>query len=315
VRKAAFDLHGRPGSGNPGGMFTTTKFAKGAAASGLALLTLATPAVAKNIVLGDGANTVNGTPKADLIVGNGGNDTINARGGDDRVTGGTDDDRINGWRGNDVLFGNSGNDWIHGWAGNDLIRGNVGDDTLIGDANRAGDRFSKDTIYGAFGNDTIRGGDAFDQLYGGAGTDTIHGEAGADLLAGGAQDDVLKGNANDDRIFANQGNDKVYGGSGDDEVSVLTQRDNGGDGGTDYVDAGPGRDVIRSRDLEADTIKCGPGKDVVYADVQDVFAGASEQRPTGSCEQVVLGDPTPGEALQEDQTEAPAEEDVQAPAL
>jgi serralysin len=285
----------------------TSKITKGALASGLAVLTLATPAFAKDIIGNDGSNKINGTPKADLIIGNGGDDVINARRGDDRVFGGVGNDRINGFLGNDRLFGNSGDDYIHGWAGDDVLRGNLGNDTLIGDTAHAGDRHSKDVLYGGGGDDKAYGGDAADSVFGGQGNDLVHGQGGNDLVSGGPGDDVVRGGNGNDRLFGNQGNDKVYGGLGHDEISVLTLRDTPDAEVNDYVDAGPGNDVIRSADGEPDTIKCGPGKDTVFGDATDVFVGASDKRPLGTCEKLVITQPSQTLAAPEDAVEDPAE--------
>lgn len=66
--------------------------------------------------------------------------------GDDRIRGGAGDDSANGERGADRLAGGPGNDTLLGWAGNDRLWGGTGDDALTGDANSAGDRFSRDRL-------------------------------------------------------------------------------------------------------------------------------------------------------------------------
>jgi Ca2+-binding RTX toxin-like protein len=283
---------------------------KGAFVTGLASLTLASPALAAKIVGDPGNNRLTGTNTHDLIAGRAGNDVIDALRGNDRVVGGQGDDSINGREGNDRLFGNLGNDSINGWAGNDRIRGNEGDDSLRGDVNRAGDRSSKDHIWGGPGADSIFGGDARDFLFGGADNDTINGEAGPDLQSGGAGDDTQRGGAGNDVIFANVGNDRTYGGSGNDQLWALTQKDTGADGG-DYVSGEQGRDVIRTRDLEADTVNCGPGRDTAILDQLDVIEDATPGNPNGSCENVVRAVPNPADAGQEDATQDPATQNQQ----
>jgi Ca2+-binding RTX toxin-like protein len=291
-------------------MTNTRSITKGLLVTGLASLSLASPALAAKIVGDNGDNRLTGTNRHDLIVGRQGNDTLDGLRGNDRIVGGQGNDSINGRQGQDKLFGNAGNDNINGWSGNDRIRGNEGDDTLRGDVNQAGDRQSRDWIWGGPGADTIFGGDARDHLFGGADNDTINGEAGNDLMSGGAGDDVQRGNGGNDRIFANVGNDRTYGGQGNDELWAMTQKDTGADGG-DYVSGEEGRDVIRTRDLEADTVNCGPGRDTAILDNLDVIEDATPGNPNGSCENVVRANPVPGEASSEDATEAPATENQQ----
>jgi len=84
-----------------------------------------------------GADTINGTKKADVIV---------------ALTG---DDAIFGLGGNDVICAFGGDDFIKGRAGNDLIRAGGGDDSLGGGP----------------GDDTLRGGGGHDSCRGGPGKD------------------------------------------------------------------------------------------------------------------------------------------------
>lgn len=107
------------------------------------------------------AETLNGTPGNDLIMGLEGADRINGRGGNDCILGGTGADTINGDGGGDVLFGE---------AHADSLNGGDGDDLLIG----AG---GADTMKGGSGNDTLRGGQAWDTAQGGAGTDSCEAES------------------------------------------------------------------------------------------------------------------------------------------
>lgn len=80
---------------------------------------------------------VNGTGRADTLVGDvranvlrglGGPDTITGRAGDDFLDGG---DRLDGGPGDDVLIGGPGRDRLEGGQGRDILIGN-GDDVLIG---------------------------------------------------------------------------------------------------------------------------------------------------------------------------------------
>lgn len=94
---------------------------------------------------------IEGTPLADVILGEGGNDKINGMGGKDRICGGTGSDRITGGTGDDKLAGESGNDRLFGKSGKDRLYGGGGRDTLNGGAGR-------DVLNGAGRKDKCVGG-------------------------------------------------------------------------------------------------------------------------------------------------------------
>jgi Ca2+-binding RTX toxin-like protein len=125
----------------------------------------------------------------------------------------------------DWFSGSEGNNTFYGWGGDDVMFGNGGDDLLVGqlgnDALYAG--AGNDTCIGSEGNDTIYCGDGNDYAYGNAGSDDIHGEAGNDCLYGQEDGDWVYGDAGDDLIVGGAGadyldshdgvfgNDTVYG--------------------------------------------------------------------------------------------------------
>jgi polysaccharidase protein len=128
-----------------------------------------TTAAAAAAVVGDGAESLLGTPDDDGLRGRDGNDTLNGGDGADQLVGGADNDLINGSVGNDQAFGDDGNDVMRGEAGNDILRGGVGSDSLDG----------------GIGSDTLDGGSAFDLLFGGDGADMFYfarPSDGADLV-------------------------------------------------------------------------------------------------------------------------------------
>jgi Ca2+-binding RTX toxin-like protein len=117
------------------------------------------------IDVGDGDDTVTGSPKNDGIHGKAGNDTLSGAGGNDAIFGWTGNDTLRGDAGTDWLYGDSGNDTLDGGADNDTLWGLAGDDTLLGGAGR-------DALNGGDGNDTLRGNANADILDGGDGFDT-----------------------------------------------------------------------------------------------------------------------------------------------
>jgi len=111
----------------------------------------------------DGADTLTGDDKGDIILAQGGTTWWWARGattpstagwagqltpwtdaggvrsggwagkGDDVLHGGDGDDDMNGNIGADTVSGDAGNDQLHGGQGDDVLLGGVGDDWLSGD--------------------------------------------------------------------------------------------------------------------------------------------------------------------------------------
>ena len=107
------------------------------------------------------AETLNGTPGNDLIMGLEGADKINGKGGNDCIIGGSGADTLNGEGGTDVIFGEEGADTINGGGGNDIVVGAGGADTMKGEG----------------GDDILRGGAASDSAQGGAGNDSCQAES------------------------------------------------------------------------------------------------------------------------------------------
>jgi cysteinyl-tRNA synthetase len=112
------------------------------------------------------ANTIEGTPWRDLMLG---------RGGDDRLSGGAARDRLDGGDGADRLHGGGANDRLIGGAGADRLHGGAGDDRLTGGT----------------GDDRMHGGAGADMLDPGAGSDLAWGGGGADRFVFAPGDDRL----------------------------------------------------------------------------------------------------------------------------
>ena len=89
------------------------------------------------------------------------------------------------------------------------------------------------TAAGGSGNDTLSGGDGVEHFDGGPGNDKLSTAGGDDTLLGGDGNDVLEGKA---------GRDHLEGGAGDDTLRPDGYEDASGD----FVDGGPGTDLIDS---------------------------------------------------------------------
>ena len=144
------------------------------------------------IVPKPGGKTINGTSRADTLRGTPFADVINCGAGNDRVRGGG---------GNDVINCGGGRDRVDGGAGNDRIGGGAGNDRLSGGS----------------GNDRVSGGGGKDKLFGGSGSDRLLGGPGNDVLKGNADKDRLFGNGGADILFRG-GGDRLFGGSGKNRV-------------------------------------------------------------------------------------------------
>jgi Ca2+-binding RTX toxin-like protein len=94
---------------------------------------------------------------------------------------------------------------------------------------------------------------------------TVVGTNHHDHLDGRSTNDVLRGMAGDDLIHAMPGNDKVYGGPGKDAIYGGPGRDEmwgGDDGRPDHISANQGNDIIHARG--SDYVDAGHGRDHVY---------------------------------------------------
>ena len=212
------------------------------------------------------ANTRNGGPQADTLVGTSGGDVMAAGGGNDNVQGVAGDDCIVGDVGVDTLAGGDGADELRGGTEHDVMDGGSGDDQIFGDA-------GQDTITGADGSDSLSGGTGFDDLDGGAGDDRLLGQADSDALNGGDGNDRIEGGDSADRIAGGRGNDVLIAGAANDIVTDS--------GGSNRVDAGAGADVISVRNGRRDVVSCGAGKDRISADRGDKLKGCEKVRRSG----------------------------------
>jgi hypothetical protein len=106
---------------------------------------------------------------------------IRALQGADSIVGSDRPDLVYGNDGADSIFGGIGNDSLQGGRGADLLLGNVGDDYLLGER-------GNDVLYGGQDNDTLIGLEGDDFLAGGAGVDILIGSDGSDAFVLDAAD-------------------------------------------------------------------------------------------------------------------------------
>ncbi|MBA3449483.1 MAG: hypothetical protein H0T56_18125 [Pseudaminobacter sp.] len=154
-----------------------------------------------------GADTLTGTPLADVLYGFGGNDT---------------------------LIGNAGNDTLNGGSGNDTLRGGLGADTLDGGVGLDTADYSDWTgavavtlngatnatvTVGGIAEDTIRN---IENVTGGRGADTLTGDGLANILIGNAGNDTLNGGSGNDTLKGGLGADTLSGGVGNDTFQFNT---------------------------------------------------------------------------------------------
>ena len=110
-----------------------------------------------NVEVGtNGASSMSGTQRTDMLFGLGGADVLGGAGAADLLCSGDGVDVVEGQGGDDALFGG---------ADRDVLRGGKGDDRLSGGG-------GEDELYGEEGADRMSGGSGADRFSGGPGTDT-----------------------------------------------------------------------------------------------------------------------------------------------
>lgn len=212
-----------------------------------------------------GADTLTGTPLADVLRGYGGNDILKGAGGKDVLDGGTGVDTalyndkagavvvtLNGAINATVTVAGIAEDTIRNIEN---VTGGSGADTLTGDglANALSGGGGNDILRGAAGNDVLIGGSGKDVLDGGTGLDTavysdktgavvvtLVGANNATVAVAGVAEDTIRNVEN------------ITGGSGADTLT--------GDGLANVLNGGAGNDTIRGGG-GADTLIGGRGND------------------------------------------------------
>lgn len=153
-------------------------------------------------------NTLFGSARGDVMVGQGLDDVLRGGSGADRLYGdlllqkALPGQTYRVVAGDDRLFGQSGDDFADGGGGNDRIHGGGGDDLLLGGT-------GADIIRGGIGNDILHA--FWDRTHASLSACTARDDGARSLLSGGAGDDVLIGG---------RGPDTMRGGTGDDVYRV-----------------------------------------------------------------------------------------------
>ncbi len=233
----------------------------------------------ENIVTGDElANTITGTPGADLMYGLGGDDTYIVNNAGDLVYENNDEGKdtvkasiswVLGVNLENLVLTGSGNTNAAGNELDNTITGNSGNNTLTGDAgnDRLDGGAGINQLYGGTGNDTYVVATSHDHVFesAGQGTDTVESAITyglADALenltltgagningTGTATNNVLLGNAGKNTLNGLGGNDwldgaaginQLYGGDGDDTYVVASTHDHV------YENASEGTDTVMS---------------------------------------------------------------------
>jgi Ca2+-binding RTX toxin-like protein len=232
------------------------------------------------------ADTLIGTDHGEALFGDGGDDQINGLGGNDALLGGDGNDtivggegidRINGGKGNNRLEGQGGDDTFDTFEGSDSVFGGDGLDTIsyelrtanltialdgVAHSGAAGenDLLAPDIehLIGGKGSDVIDGSDVNNQIEGRGGHDVINGRGGNDSMFSGAESCTLIGGDGKDTLSSGSGDDSLDGGGGDDALF--------GSSGNDTLSAGDGNDTVIPG-LGDDVVRGGAGLDQIdYTD-------------------------------------------------
>jgi Ca2+-binding RTX toxin-like protein len=203
-----------------------------------------------------------------------------------------------GTNGPDTLTGTAGDDLICGLDGDDRIDGGAGVDRVFGDGQRSGlNSCNVGSVKNAVGvgNDTLYSGPgsptAPSRLFGGAGNDVLVGGPDFDLLSGGQDDDEIRdssgsngsvrdyltGNGGDDELVGSPDGDVLSGGDGRNVLKGRAGNDDLFATGKTTYDAGPGDDLVVSRNGRRDRVNCGPGRDKVNADKADLLRNCEKR--------------------------------------
>jgi Ca2+-binding RTX toxin-like protein len=220
---------------------------------------------------------LDGSQKADTLIGNAGTNTLKGGDGDDVLRGGAGADRLDGGAGIDTVSYSTGNVGVMV----DLAAGSGSGGDAQGDI-----LISIENLDGSQGNDQLTGNADANILQGRGGADVLRGGAGADLLDGGAGIDTASyyyaasgvsvdlgthaGNGGEAQGDVLTGIENLTGGQGSD---VL-----GGDAGANILQGWAGDDVLRGG-AGADRLDGGAGSDT--ASYYNSWAGVSVNLSNG----------------------------------
>jgi Ca2+-binding RTX toxin-like protein len=227
---------------------------------------------------------VNGTNRADVILGSEAANTLLGNGGADIIHGGDGGDNEQGGAGNDTLgsmflnlgliagyVDDTGNNRLFGGDGDDMLVGSSGADRMDGgddidtvDYAGSPEAVTVNLLAGTGGGSATSwsNGDTFfsiQKVIGSYYNDTLVGSTGDETIDGGGLDDYIYGLSGNDVLFGGTGWDTIHGGDDDDKMT-------GGEGNDTFVfvtqpnpffpvsEPGEGHDVIHDFELLSDRI-------------------------------------------------------------
>ena len=182
----------------------------------------------------EGVEQLEGSPQADVLVGDGRRNRLSGLGGDDELWGRGRGDTLDGGDGDDLLIGGTGNDRLIGGEGSDTVgladaKGPVRVDLRSGTAEGRGDDLleSVENVIGSRFDDRLFGDRNENRLVGLGGDDLLKGRGGADILVGQEGNDILRGGGAGDYLKPGEGNDRIFGGTGAKDTLELRDATNG----------------------------------------------------------------------------------------
>jgi Ca2+-binding RTX toxin-like protein len=227
-------------------------------------------------------DVIQGTPYADLLVGDDSPHTFYGFYGDDRIYGGSENDVLDGGPGNDKLYGRSGNDVLRGGTGNDTLQGDQGGDDLEGGGNTdtvvMGSTDGKHGVVVQLDNLPNDGTDTANTTVADlnrAGEEHDNVRPSIEVIRGTALSDVLIGDESAQQLFGGAGSDHLYGKGGNDMLDAGT--------GPDRLFGGTGKDVLKAKNGDIDSVlDCG-----VLADGDTVYADRTKDPRPRACRTIV----------------------------
>ncbi len=183
------------------------------------------------LIEGTYGRVLNGTPRADLLIGNDLDETINGLESNDRIVANGGADIINGGTGEDDIDAGEGDDFIDGGDDADDIDGGEGFDTVTYELSNVAVRADLASRLGQGGwaaGDVLTdiegliGTEFGDDLYGGLADNRIEGRGGNDLIDGREGVDTLLGEMGDDTLIGGAEGDTLDGGEGSDTADYST---------------------------------------------------------------------------------------------
>ncbi|MFO1070639.1 MAG: calcium-binding protein [Geminicoccaceae bacterium] len=198
-----------------------------------------------------------------LRIGSGRDDELDGSRRADLVLGFAGDDSVTAGDGNDIVFGGRGSDRLAGEGGNDRLAGDAGDDALLG-----GD--GDDRLRGGAGNDLLNGENGGNTLWGGAGNDSFVFDTSADFRPAASLTEILVTNpTTEDPAVMTARLDALLAGAPVDVVKDFAF----GDSYLTIVPVGPDADGTSAQLFYFDVDGDGDGSldDLVYLGLREDF--------------------------------------------